>query len=311
MPDNSDAWWGAFSCIVDQLKGDIQSKLSFLAQKHVDSGLVKENFLPTLGQLDYPPIIRACELMDKLFPALPKQVFERISQECVLSVVHLLEDSFLKLTKDQKISARHYLYVIKHLLHLREQMTSYDVSFITKDIVLQFGDLKKAASELLKNRYNILSLSSNNALLLFILAGAPTLCERWLDSRKEIELKIRNYCFEFVKDCVECIAGPVKTLNALIGDVPDQADQSHIACELKSAVQEAYNTIRIKSAEIQEVMLNYLNSPDTVDILFKPIRTSVLQVYKILFDKVAIRFSDEEKLLISLPPCEQISLLLN
>lgn len=48
-------------------------------------------------------------------------------------------------------------------------MTSFNVNFLSKDIVLEFGDLIQAASTLLKNKSNIFSLNSNNALLTFFI----------------------------------------------------------------------------------------------------------------------------------------------
>ena len=62
-----------------------------------------------------------------------------------------------------------HLFFIKHLLILREQIAPFDVDFAVKEVALDFTKMKTAAFGLLSKGTRLLSLSTNNAILEFLL----------------------------------------------------------------------------------------------------------------------------------------------
>ena len=96
------------------------------------------------------------------------------------------------------------LFLIKHLLILREQIAAFNVNFSVKEVYLDFTKTRSvymymsystmllhlsslsiaAAYNLLKKRSRIFSLSTNNSFLEFLFEGFPELIETQLDSRK-------------------------------------------------------------------------------------------------------------------------------
>ncbi len=62
-----------------------------------------------------------------------------------------------------------HLFFIKHLLIIREQIAPFDVDFAVKEVALDFSKMKTAAFGLLSKGTRLLSLSSNNAILEFLL----------------------------------------------------------------------------------------------------------------------------------------------
>lgn len=61
------------------------------------------------------------------------------------------------------------LFLIKHLLILREEMGAFKVEFSITEIGLDFSRTKNAAYELLRKRSKMFSLGSNNSFLEFFL----------------------------------------------------------------------------------------------------------------------------------------------
>ena len=100
------------------------------------------------------------------------------------------------------------LFLIKHLLILREQIAAFDVEFavtvvsldwtktrgsyrphareksFSGNIVYYFAISTAAAFGLLRKKSRFFSLSSNNAFMEFFLEGAPEVLEKLLDSKK-------------------------------------------------------------------------------------------------------------------------------
>ena len=62
-----------------------------------------------------------------------------------------------------------HLFLIKHLLILREQIAPFDVDFAVKEMSLDFSKMRTAAYGLWSHSNRLFALSGNNALLEFLL----------------------------------------------------------------------------------------------------------------------------------------------
>ena len=62
-----------------------------------------------------------------------------------------------------------HLFLIKHLLILREQIAPFDVDFSVKEMSLDFSKMRTAAYGLWSHSNRLFALSSSNAILEFLL----------------------------------------------------------------------------------------------------------------------------------------------
>ena len=62
-----------------------------------------------------------------------------------------------------------HLFLIKHLLILREQIAPFDVDFAVKEMSLDFSKMRTAAYGLWSHSNRLFALSSSNAILEFLL----------------------------------------------------------------------------------------------------------------------------------------------
>ena len=65
-------------------------------------------------------------------------------------------------------------------------------------------------------RSDILSLSSNNALLEFVLHSAPGVQEHLLDSKKDVDRRLKLVCEQFIADTSQAMLGPVTAFNTKV-----------------------------------------------------------------------------------------------
>lgn len=69
-----------------------------------------------------------------------------------------------------------------------------------------------SAFGLIQKRKRLLSLSADNALLEFLVEGAPQVKEQLLDSRKEVDRQLKYSCECFISHATKCLLGPLQVL---------------------------------------------------------------------------------------------------
>ena len=83
-----------------------------------------------------------------------------------------------------------------------------------KETVLDFSRTKEKARELFshKKRTKIFNLDRTNALLEFLLEGAPELREMTLNSKKDVDLVLKTSCEELILHLTSMLTHPLSVL---------------------------------------------------------------------------------------------------
>ncbi|CAF3786784.1 unnamed protein product [Rotaria magnacalcarata] len=132
----------------------------------------------------YPTVRRTLVCLSKLFRCLDRNIFQGLSQETLTMCVQSLIAASELITKRQTpMDGR--LFLIKHLLILREQIAPFNVDFAVKEMVIDFTKLKEAAMKFLSKKSKLLSMNRDNAFLDFLLQGTLQVKESFIDSKRE------------------------------------------------------------------------------------------------------------------------------
>lgn len=173
---------------------------------------------------------------------------------------------------------------------MREQIAPFRVDFTIKETSLDFSKVKTAAFGLLQKRKQLFAMSSNNALLEFLLDGMPQVKEHLLDSRKEVDRQLKLACEQFIKDATNYLIRPLlnfqqKAEALLKVNVSSQTQQRKINYALRESawaspqqingvLQETQRIIKSQLPGLQRSMQLYLSNRDTEFIIFRPIRVN-------------------------------------
>lgn len=234
----------------------------------------------------YPTVRRTLVCLSRLYRCVDRPIFQGLSQEALTYCIQSLATASQSIATN-KSSIDGKLFEIKHLLILREQIAPFRVDFTMKETSLDFSKVKTAAFELLQKRKQLFALGTNNALLEFLLDGAPQVREQLLDSRKDVDRQLKIACEQYIRDVTKQLVGPILTFieNAqnLLKQTPQQPGVSGLALrqtpwaapqQISSSIQESQRNIKSKLAGVQRAMQLYLSNKDTEFILFRPIRVS-------------------------------------
>ncbi|XP_072180236.1 conserved oligomeric Golgi complex subunit 3-like [Diadema setosum] len=269
----------------------------------------------------YPTVRRTLVCLSKLYRCIDKSIFQGLSQEILQSCIHSLTVASQGIIK-RKTQLDGQLFLIKHLLILREQIAPFQVEFSIKETALDFSSMRVAAFGLLKKRRSLFTLSSNNAFLEFLFEGAPQVTEHYVDSKKDVDNQLKCTCEVFIRHVTDSLASELQAFlkkAQVIVDLNQEEGGTKVTLRsqpfasperVHEVVGASYKQIKSQLPKVFQSMALYLANKDTEYILFRPIKTGVQQAYQQVEELVNNNYSEEDRQIIACPTKEQVNLLL-
>ncbi|KYN30665.1 Conserved oligomeric Golgi complex subunit 3 [Trachymyrmex septentrionalis] len=260
----------------------------------------------------YPTVRRTLVCLSRLYRCVDRSVFQSLSQEAISLCVQSIENARQEIEK-RASTLDAELFQIKHLLILREQIAPFQVDFTIKEYSLDFSKVKTAAFGLLEKSSRFFTLS-NNALLQFLLEGAPQMKEQLIDSRKHVDAKLRLTCQRLIQHATYLLIYPIIKLlekEKLLDANSNQENALGSPQEIATIVADVLRIIKFKCPEIQQSMQLYLANKETEFILFKPVKNNICAAFTQLHQTLNKYYNAENLLLIACPLPEQISVMLS
>ncbi|KAK3872541.1 hypothetical protein Pcinc_022385 [Petrolisthes cinctipes] len=270
----------------------------------------------------YPTVRRTLMCLFKLYRCVDRSIFQGLSLEALSACMQSLSVASVTISKTSSaLDAQ--LFEIKHLLILREQMAPFQVDACLHETSLDWSKIRTAALGLVQKRGRLFSLSSNNALLEFIVEGTPQVTEQKLDSKRDLDNRLKKLCEQLISTCTATLANPL-TVFLSKAEVILQMNKEEsvkpiilknqpfaIPEKVADIVSSCLKNIRTHLPNIQRSMQLYLANRDTEFILFKPVRTNVTSSFARLQNILNDNYSEEDKVIIACPTQEEVSALLS
>ena len=135
----------------------------------------------------YPTVRRTLMCLSKLYRSVEKEIFQEVSHEalkaCIGSIVYASG-----MIQAKKTPFDGQLFLIKHLLILREQITPFNIIHSSSETALDFSNLWN------ERRISI-----------------PEVKELQLDYRREVDRLLKATCEAFIRESAHQIVGPLST----------------------------------------------------------------------------------------------------
>ncbi|CAG8739718.1 7470_t:CDS:2, partial [Cetraspora pellucida] len=220
------------------------------------------------------------------------KIFDDIAQDVVnLCLQSLLTTSEI-VAKESRLDGQ--LFLIKHLLILKDQIASFDTQFIHEEKDLDFSQITDALSEILQNKYSILSPTT---LIGLASKGIPKVVENRIDSKQEVDKELKRICEEFIMDSYKAAIEPLSSFLMKVSAFRLRNDLKpvHQQTLLKDQsfaqpanIIEVYETFQdaVKSRlhYIITKMSEYLDDRKTENVLLKPIQQHIMDTYQAFYD---------------------------
>mmetsp|Transcript_15398 Transcript_15398/g.22442 ORF Transcript_15398/g.22442 Transcript_15398/m.22442 type:complete len:1032 (-) Transcript_15398:71-3166(-) len=231
----------------------------------------------------FPPIRSVLKVLSKIFRVVEPKVFEDIALSSVQACARSLKSggSYIEKKSGQLHSD---LFLVKHLLILREQLSPFDIQLRSVERQLDFSDAGKAVSRFLANRNRrLFSMTTENALVTLLREGVSTR-EASIDSKRDLEDALRSACNDFIEHTSASLAGPVITLveqckSVTAANTSTLSSQSFMTGEyVKVVVTRTLDRLEPELGEVITQMGLYMDNKATQSILLKPVVRKIVRI---------------------------------
>ena len=178
----------------------------------------------------YPPLKSTLSLLSKLYGVVDRVVFEdfarRSVQLCVESLRHGADG-----VRRIRSPLHGDLFLVRHLLILREQLIPFELNMQTIERRLDFSSTGNALSKLIQHSRSMLRFDRDNAFIQMAMDGIPELKEKQIDTRRDLDFILKQSCSNLKLSILRNLIGPIDAfitkVTAFIGEIPLAAPSSN------------------------------------------------------------------------------------
>ncbi|ODV90658.1 hypothetical protein CANCADRAFT_108993 [Tortispora caseinolytica NRRL Y-17796] len=223
-----------FSSITLPTLQDVQSRLIFRTMAFMDRDILRYNVKPEDVRLSgvsnlkpdgdtppteqsnpegvsislygaYPPLRRAVRVLSQIYMLVDSVVFDDLAHQ----IVHICIESLLKASLiSQKIDGKEqsYLFIIKHLLILKDQIVAFDISTVRPESDLDFSEIAMTFQEIMQSG----GFFTAEGLKRLARSGIPKLVKNMPDARLELDGRLRETINNYTDAISERLCQPLK-----------------------------------------------------------------------------------------------------
>ncbi|QIX00570.1 hypothetical protein AMS68_006087 [Peltaster fructicola] len=158
----------------------------------------------------YPTLTKALWLLRKIYRLVNSTVFDDLAHRIVHSTTASLLTASKALAAKSKAPADAQLFLIIHLLQLKQSIVAFDIEFIPPEVEFDFSSMTSTFWEL-RDRGNLFNPGSWYRLVSGALGGGllPKVVENMLDAKAELDGRLRTVINELVNAYANHILSPV------------------------------------------------------------------------------------------------------
>ncbi|CAI5704959.1 unnamed protein product [Peronospora farinosa] len=312
--------------VMHRMIQDAQERLILCMQKYIRDEI--EGFVPTPADLDYPAKLVTAEqtsasLYATWYPSLEHtlmclskgyhyvkmEIFEELAQDAIQICAASLKMASAEITATQG-GLHGSLFLVKHLLTLREQITPFEIQFAQTSKALDFTSSADAMNELLADTSTLFRFSGPNGIMGLFVRGIPHIQETTADVKKKLEHELKKSCTCFIEIVLQQLAGPLLTLMKQVAHVQHTQKATALdfrqcafaaPTEVNNVLVDVSHQLRDTLPDILQTIHLYLRNSSTETILFKPVQRNLLAAVESLNSLMEQIYTRDE-----LQPCEEV-----
>ena len=290
-----------------------------------------KNEVPSIGihATWYPPVERTLRLLSMLYRCVDGEVFAGVAQEAVAICVQSVGSAAARIAAMDKPNAEDHaqLFLVWQLLMTREQISPFDVEMSYTEHELDFFELRSLLGSVIRGQLSARSLTA-----------PPAMRAKVVDSKRELDHRVRGACESFILKTTRLLLDPVLSFlakcNALPvprrgahtelgpGEVPAtppkapfdmlKANSGSFAHpkRLRETWQKVNEAVSNELPALVDRMKIYISKAASRAVLLRPIRANIAEAATELLSSLQLRYTLDEREVIGIDG-EQVGKLLD
>ncbi|KZF22330.1 Sec34-domain-containing protein [Xylona heveae TC161] len=227
----------------------------------------------------YPTLRTAIWLLSRIYRLVNSTVFDDLAHQIVHQTtlsLHQAAAQIPKMNPDTATPVDSQLFLIKHLLILKQQIVAFDIEYVTPDISLDFSAVANTFWEL-RERGGLF----NPANLVRLMGGTllPRVVENMLDAKVELDGRLRTVINEFTHGFAARVTDPVSQSSMSKSTSSSPFVPAAAAADVRAAAQKEVPILR-------EKLDQYLDDPRTKETLVAAVREQVEIDYEAFHERL-------------------------
>lgn len=225
----------------------------------------------------YPTLRKAVWLLRRIYRLVNSTVFDDLAHRIVHSTIASL------IYAGQQLSSKRtpqdgQLFLIIHLLHLKQQIVAFDIEFIPPEVEFDFSSVTNTFYEL-RDRGSLWNPASWVRLVGGAVGGGllPRVVENMLDAKAELDGRLRTVINDFVKGYASHITAPVEGVAVAQAQEKKEFDGVKAVRTVRGLAEKDVPALREKLEE-------FVDDARTRETLVAAVRDQVIMSYEEFFD---------------------------
>lgn len=239
----------------------------------------------------YPTLSKAIWLLRRIYRLVNSTVFDDLAHRVVHSTTLSLLSASQAITAKAKSPADGQLFLITHLLQLKQSIVAFDIEFIPPEVEFDFSSVTSTFWEL-RERGNLWNPSSWYRLVSGAVGGGllPKVVENMLDAKAELDGRLRTVINDFVSAYAAHILTPVapETVAAATATAKGAKDAAAAAAAQDFDAVKAVRTVRglaeKHSPLLRAKLAEWVDERKVRETLVQAVRDQVVLGYEDFFD---------------------------
>jgi conserved oligomeric Golgi complex subunit 3 len=225
----------------------------------------------------YPTLDKAIWLLRRIYRLVNSSVFDDMAHRIVHSTIASLMYASTQVS-NSKTTPDGQLFLITHLLQLKQQIVAFDIEFIPPEVEFDFSSYTNTFYEL-RERGNLWNPASWVRLVSGALGGGllPKVVENMLDAKAELDGRLRTAINDFVNGYAEHITAPIQHTTISEMKTKQTFDALKAVRTVRGLAEKDVPTIRAK-------LLEFVDDARTRETLIAAVRDQVVMSYEDFFD---------------------------
>ena len=239
--------------------------------------LISDN--PISSEQWYPTLPKAIWLLRRIYRLVNSTVFDDLAHHIVHSTIASLRYASNQVSSQKtKTPQDGQLFLITHLLHLKQQIVAFDIEFIPPEVEFDFSSYTNTFYEL-RERGSLWNPASWVRLVSGAVGGGllPKVVEIMLDAKAELDGRLRTVINEFVNGYANHITAPIEASTVSESKAKNSFDALKAVRTVRGLAEKNVPTIRTK-------LLEFVDDARTRETLVAAVRDQVTMSYEEFFD---------------------------